>query len=124
VKALGSCGGTPRGEDGSRTFEIAVGRCNRLPQRKPVATLLKSFRHEKMNIGGGIMPETIDDMLNDLEPSIERVRAELQRTAERDIVLRRLLRGLLDARFEREEDVRAAKIESGFEAQKRAAGKK
>lgn len=53
------------------------------------------------------MTVDIDTMLDEIEPSIERIRAELLRCAERDIVLRRLLRGLLDAQREREQERQA-----------------
>jgi hypothetical protein len=50
------------------------------------------------------MTATVDAWLDDLEPSIERVRAELTRTAERDRVLRRLLRELLTTQDNRERE--------------------
>lgn len=60
--------------------------------------------------------DNINAMLESLEPSIERLRAELLRNAERDIVLRRLLRGLLDAQRERELDTaHRAELEEGHE---------
>jgi hypothetical protein len=76
---------------------------------------------KKLQRGGtGTMTEILDGMLDALECSIERVRNELQRCSERDHVLRRLLRGLLDAQFDRAEDQRAAALEADTEKHEKA----
>jgi hypothetical protein len=55
----------------------------------------------------------ITDVIDQL--TIEDVRAELLKTAGRDIVLRSLLRGLLQREHDRQEDARAAAIETANE---------
>ncbi|HZV05242.1 MAG TPA: hypothetical protein VE999_09190 [Gemmataceae bacterium] len=55
----------------------------------------------------------VTDVIDNL--TIEDVRAELLRTAGRDIVLRSLLRGLLARERERQENQRAAAIEAANE---------